>query len=291
MADHSHSGVRVILVPYDAGQRGFRMGRGPEALISHGLEEALRVTGPGISTVTVNPDNVPTFEVYTAFELDRLVAEEVKVAVDAGEFPLVLSGNCNTAVGTIAGAGAEDLGVIWLDAHPDFETPETTTTGFTDCVGLAITAGHCWNAMAATIPGFRPVPETRILPVGTRGMSQAERARLEGSGITVVDAAAINRDGLADVLGDALGSLRDRVEKVYVHLDLDVLDPDSVGPANEFAVPGGLTRAECEAATSMIGDHFTVVAAGIASYDPAFDGDGAVAKAAVAGLLALGSIG
>ncbi len=267
------------------------MGRGPETLISNDLEEALRATGPGISTVTVNPDNVPPFEVSAAFELDRLVAEEVKAALDAGEFPLVLSGNCNTAVGTIAGAGSDDIGVIWLDAHPDFETPETTTTGFTDCMGLAIMAGHCWNAMAASIPGFRPVPEARMLLVGVREMSSAEQARLEGSGITIVDAAAINRDVLAEILDDALGSMRNRVEKVYVHLDLDVLDPESVGPANEFAVPGGLTRAEFETAISMIGDHFTVVAAGIASYDPAFDGDGAVAKAAVAGVLGLGSIG
>ncbi len=122
MPNHPHSGVRVILAPYDAGQRGFRMGRGPEALISHGLKEALRATGPGISTVTVNPHNASPFEVSTAFELDRLVAEEVRTALDAGEFPLVLSGNCNTAVGTIAGANTEDLGVIWLDAHPDFET-------------------------------------------------------------------------------------------------------------------------------------------------------------------------
>ena len=130
-----------------------------------------------------------------------------------------------------------------------------------------------------------------MLLVGVREMSSAEQARLEGSGITIVDAAAINRDVLAEILDDALGSMRNRVEKVYVHLDLDVLDPESVGPANEFAVPGGLTRAEFETAISMIGDHFTVVAAGIASYDPAFDGDGAVAKAAVAGVLGLGSIG
>jgi arginase family enzyme len=59
----------------------------------------------------------------------------------------VLSGNCNTAVGTISGLGTSDLGVVWFDAHADFNAPETTTTGFTDGIGLAVAVGHCWKAM------------------------------------------------------------------------------------------------------------------------------------------------
>lgn len=281
------SGIRVILAPYDAGQCGFRMGRGPEHLIENGLQEELRSRGCRINTVTMEPDNALPFEVTTAFELDRLVSEEVRAAVDVGEFPLVLSGNCNTAVGTIAGAGAEGLGVVWFDAHADFETPETTTTGFTDGMGLAITVGHCWSAMAASVPGFRPVPEGNVVLVGTRETSSAEQARLKDSDVTVVETNLIKREGLSEALGAAVDQLQARVERVYVHLDLDVLDPDTVGSANEFAVPGGLNREEFEEAIHTIRRRFDVTAAGIASYDPAFDNGGAVLRAGLAGAKAL----
>ena len=75
----------------------------------------------------------------TAFELHGLVSGRVRQAIAEGGFPLVLSGNCNTAaIGAIAGAGPEDLGIVWFDAHGEFNTPETTTTGFIDGMGLAI---------------------------------------------------------------------------------------------------------------------------------------------------------
>ncbi|MGI8860352.1 MAG: arginase family protein [Rubrobacteraceae bacterium] len=277
------SSVRVILAPYDAGHRGIRMGSGPEHLLDNRLEEELRSNGREVKTVMVRPDGIPPFEVAVAFELDRLVSEEVRQAAEVGEFPLVLSGNCNTAVGTISGAGAEGLGVVGFDAHADFETPETTTTGFTDNMGLAITVGHCWNAMAASVPGFQPMPEANVLLVGTRDASQAERARLEGSEITVVGGALVRRKGLSETLGFALDTLRARVERIYVHLDLDVLDPGAVGPANEFAVPGGLVREDLEQAITMIRERFDVAAAGIASYDPTFDDEGEVLRAGLVG--------
>ncbi len=276
------SDIRVILAPYDSGHRGIRMGRGPEHLLENGLEEELRSNGREVETVMVELDSAPPFEVAAAFDLDRLVSEEARAATEAGEFPLVLSGNCNTAVGTIAGAGTEGLGVIWFDAHADFETPETTTTGFTDGMGLAITTGKCWNAMAASVPGFHPVPEANVLLVGTRETSPTERKRLGDSEVTVVGTDPIRRKGLSETFGAAIEALRTRVERVYVHLDLDVLDPGEAGPANEFAVPGGMNREELEGAIHMIHKRFNVAAAGFASYDPAFDAGGAVLRAALA---------
>jgi arginase len=92
---------------------------------------------PSLAFVDVVPEADPPAEVAVAFELDRLVSEQVCEAVAEGEFPLVLSGNCNTSIGTLAGVGPEGLGVVWFDAHADFNTPETTTTGFMDGMGLA----------------------------------------------------------------------------------------------------------------------------------------------------------
>ena len=173
---------------------------------------------------------------------------------------------------------------MWFDAHAAFETPDTTTTGFADGMGLAITVGHCWSAITANVSGFRPVRERNVVLAGTReiSISSTERVRLEDSEITAVRADLIRRKGWAEALGVALDKLRTSGGEDLRHLDLDVLDPAEVGTANEFAGPGGLVWEELEAAIRMIRERFGVTVAGIASYDPAFDEEGAVPRAALA---------
>lgn len=115
-----HPAVRTVFAPYDSGHSGLRMGAGPGHLWDNGLPRMLRSENrPSLTFVDVVPEADPPAEVQVAFELDRLVSEQVREAVAEGEFPLVLSGNCNTSVGTLAGAGPEDLGIVWFDAHAD----------------------------------------------------------------------------------------------------------------------------------------------------------------------------
>jgi arginase len=277
-----HPAVRTVFAPYDSGHRGIRMGAGPEHLWDNGLPEVLRSEyRPSLTFADVLPEVDPPAEVATAFELDRLVSEQVREAVAKREFPLVLSGNCNTAVGTIAGVGAGNLGVVWFDAHADFNTPETTATGFTDGMGLAIAVGHCWKGMARGVPGFAPVAEENVVLAGARAVEPAEEERLAASDVAVVGADCIGREGLR-ALEAALDGLEGRVGRVYVHLDLDVLDPAKAGKANQFAPEGGLGAEDLEAALGTVRERFSVVAAGIASYDPAFDADWRVLDAALA---------
>src|SRR5918998_87346 len=273
--------IRIIAVPYDSGHPGLRMGAGPEHLLDNGLGEALRSEGRVLSVTTVRHEKEPAAEVATAFELHGLVSNQVRRALADGEVPLVLSGNCNTSVGTIAGADSEGMGVVWFDAHGEFNTPETTTTGFIDGMGLAIAVGHCWKAMARGVPGFSAVPEENVVMAGVREMDPAERGRLDASGVTVVGAEVIEKQGLR-ALAAALNELKTRVGRVYVHLDLDVLDAGKVGKANEFAAEGGPDAEELEAALGMVRESFEVAAAGIASYDPAFDADGRILRSAIA---------
>ena len=280
--------VRVIVVPYDSGHRGLRMGAGPEHLVREGLAEALRTRGRSPSFATVRPEGDPPAEVATAFELHGLVSEQVRGALADGRFPLVLSGNCNASVGTIAGADPEGLGIVWFDAHADFNTPETTTTGFTDGMGLAIAVGHCWRKMAAGVPGFSPVAEEDVVLAGARDVQPTEVERLAASRVAVVAADRIGREGLR-ALTETLDALDKRVGRVYVHLDLDVLDPAKAGKANGFAAEGGLGAEELLAALGLVRGRFDVVAAGIASYDPSFDADGRVLGAALACVGALTS--
>ena len=279
--------VRTILAPYDSAHRGVRMGAGPDHLRDNGLSEVLRSRGRDLSFTTIRPETDPPAEVATAFELDRLVSEQVREASAEGEFPLVLSGNCNTSVGTLAGVGPGGIGIVWFDGHTDFNTPETTTTGFTDGMGLAIAVGHCWKEMAGSVPGFSPVVEQNVVLAGAREIEPAEEERLAASDIAVVGAEQIEKEGLL-AFADALDKLKTSVTRVYVHLDLDVLDPGKVGKANESAPAGGLDTEELEAALGMLRERFVVAAAGIASYDPAFDAGGGVLDTALAciGLLA-----
>jgi arginase len=272
--------VLVLAVPYDSGHRGLRMGGGPEHLLANGLCDALRTGSRSVRSELVHHEDDPPAEVATAFELDRLVSRKVRTAVSEGEFPLVLSGNCNTSVGTLAGAGPEGLGIVWLDAHADFNTPETTSTGFTDGMGLAIAVGHCWKTMAEGVPGFSPVAEENVVLAGVRNIDPAERERLDASRVGLVGADRIGREGLR-ALGVALDALRTRVSRVYVHLDLDVLDAGNVGKANQFATRGGLSAEDLEAALGMVRERFAVAACGIASYDPTFDSTGRVLRAAL----------
>ena len=195
--------ICIIAVPYDSGHRALRMGRGPEHLLENGLGEALRSEDRKVRSATLHPDSNLMVEVATAFQLNRRVSGEVHGALAEGEFPLVLSGNCNTSVGTLSGVGPEGLGIVWFDAHADFNTPETTTTGFSDGMGLAIAVGFCWEAMARSVPGFSPVAEDRVVLAGARDIEPAERKRLAASEVAVIGSDRIEQEGL-QVLGTVL---------------------------------------------------------------------------------------
>lgn len=131
--------------------------------------------------------------------------------------------------------------------------------------------------MAARVPGFEPVPEANAVLVGAREIEPGERERLLASGVGVV----APKTGLLEELDAALVGLSERVRGVYLHIDLDVLDLATVGKANEFAPAGGLTVEEVERAIRLVRERVDILAAGIASYDPAEDRAGSILRASV----------
>ncbi len=268
--------IQILAVPYDSGNRGARMGAGPEALLDAGLESALRDSGHRVHTkIAEIPEGVWRAEIQTSFELMRMLATEVRAARESNRLPIVLAGNCNTAVGTLAGLGTESTGVAWFDAHGDFNTPETTTSGFLDGTAVAIITGRCWTQLAATVPGFEPVPDDRVCLIGTRDIDSLEGALLDESGVDIIEPRKLRSD-----LAQTLHSIGQRAEKMYVHLDLDVLDA-GVASANSFAVPGGLTIEDVEYAISQINEEMQIAAVTLSAYDPGADTNGAAAKAAI----------
>jgi arginase len=282
------NGARIISIfamPYDSGHKAMRMGTGPEHLLSSGMEDVLAATAREVRSEVFEVTSPFHTEIATAFELFGMLAKRVHEATAKGGFPLVLSGNCNPTVGVIAGlAGAspqEEVGLIWFDGHADFNTPETTTSGFLDGMGLAMAVGHCWAQTVRTLPTFRPVREENVVLIGSRGATQLEMERLRKSGVTVVEEHRVRTLGAGGALGIALNAMADRVRRVHVHLDLDVLDPEEVNPANEFAPERGLRVEEVEACIWSIRERLEVSSATLASYDPSFDREGRVMKAGV----------
>lgn len=268
--------IQILAIPYDSGHRGLRMGAGPEALLNAGLVDALREAGHAvhIRIAELDPEQWQA-EIQSSFELMRMLSTAVSDARKASRFPIVLAGNCNTAVGTLAGLGATTTGVAWFDAHADFNTPETTTSGFLDGTAVAILTGRCWTQLAATVPGFAPIPDDRISLIGTRDIDSLESALLDDSAVTVVAPKRLTAD-----LPKALRSVAEHVDEIYLHLDLDVLDA-GVAAANKFAVTGGLTLEDIDFALSRIGQVFRISGMALTAYDPEADSDGRAARAAI----------
>jgi arginase len=268
--------IQLLAVPYDSGNRGVRMGAGPEALLTAGLQQALRAAGHTVHVkIAELPPHSWNAEIQTGFELMRMLSGAVRDARAANRFPIVLAGNCNTAIGTVAGLGADSTGIVWFDAHADFNTPETTTSGFLDGTALAILTGRCWTQLAATVPDFQPVADQRVCLVGTRDIDSLEGGLLDESGVEVVSPRQIR-----STLRQTLTSINEHVENAYVHLDLDVLD-SGVAAANKFAVSGGLTLGDMDYALSEIAQTLRITGVALTAYDPAEDSDGAAAAAAI----------
>jgi arginase len=264
------------------------MGLGPAHLVRCGAGSQLRALGHEVSAETVTLAEEAAArpaEVATTFAAYRALARRVAQAVDGGALPVVLSGNCGSAIGTVAGLRgarpADEVAVVWLDAHGDFNTPETTTSGFVDGMALAALTGRCWAGMTAAVPGFRAVPEENVLLVGARDLDPGELAALDGSRVTRLPVAALRARGVDGALAPELARLAAGSRRVYLHVDLDVLDPDRVGRANALAPAGGLTAAEAAAAAAAVARTGALAAVCLASYDPAHDADAAVWRAAV----------
>lgn len=270
----------LLLVPYDSGRRSTRMGRGPEHLVASGLVESLRAGGHDPRVATIESAAGFRTENAVAFELARRLSDQVRTSRREGRLPLVLAGNCSTSLGTVAGLGRDPVGVVWFDGHGDLNTPETSRSAFLDGMALSVLTGRCWRAAAGGVSGFRPVEDPHVLLVGARDFDPEEADLLEESGIGLVRPGPIRERGVRQTLGPCLEELRQRVERVYLHLDLDVLDPGE-GAANQFAAPGGLTVAEVLQAVDMIGARFETAAAALTAYDPAFDAEGGVCRAAM----------
>jgi arginase len=220
--------IRVVVVPYELGRLREGVGLGPERLMELGAEDALTSNEAKVRTEVVELDErygaSGSGDVDAAFELIRLVSDQVRLARQDGAFPIVLSGSCFAAVGVVAGLEESEPSVVWFDAHADFNEPVTSVSGYFDGMGLAVLTGSAWQGLLATVPGARPVPESSVVLAGARDLDPPEETRLRASRIVHLTSAHLRAP---ERLVEALHAVVPEITGLYIHLDLDVLDVEA----------------------------------------------------------------
>ena len=157
--------LRIISCPFHNGLRNVRMGAGATRLSGDdALLAGIESAGWELEHDEIQPVDESDPEIVRVIELIRRLRASVADAVSNGAFPLVFAGNCNSCLGTTAGAGPEDLGVAWFDAHADFDDPEENESGFFDVMGLAMLTGRGWTCPAPHHPGPRTDPGAQCDP-------------------------------------------------------------------------------------------------------------------------------
>lgn len=231
--------ISLIQVPYHYGLVEARVGTGlgPVRYLEAGADRKLRGRGFEVDIQTVLRRGETQETLAAVAEANTFLAEQIAGAVASGAFPLVLSGGCSACLGVLAGLGPK-VGIIWFDAHGDFNTPDTTPSGFFEGMPLAIATGLGHQELWSRISKAAPVPPTQTLLVGVRDLDPGERDNLEQSRVQVVTAADVKAEGTATTLKPKLAQLRAQVEEIYLHFDIDVLDPQ-IAPAWITGRPAG----------------------------------------------------
>lgn len=282
---------RCILIgaPVQAGTRRLGCDMGPSAYRAAGLGPALEALGlsvidrgnlapgPGIAAAHPNP------AVFGLPEVAGWTASLAQAAYEAGGegVPIFLGGDHSLSAGTISGmsrrAAAEgrDLYVLWLDAHPDLHTLDSTTSGNLHGVPMAYATGAA--GFAGYLPPLAvPVNPAHVCMIGLRSVDPAERAGLRESGFVVHDMRAIDENGI----GILLAAFLDRVARadglLHVSLDVDFLEP-GIAPGVGTTVPGGATFREAHLAMEMLHDSGLVRSLDLVELNPFLDERGRTA--------------
>jgi arginase len=268
--------IRLLAVPYEVGALRMGVGRGAERLLEAGAQDALKRSGAEVSLEVLeltgdSRDRSGASEVRASFDLIELVASRVKDAVRDGAFPVLLSGSCFAGLGVVTGIDERSPGVVWFDAHADFNTPESTIEGYFDGMGVAILTGGAWQAMVDQ-GGTTTIPESAVLLAGARDFDPLEQRRLESSAVRHLPPGELEAD---DAVARAVDELDPPATGLYLHLDLDVLDSEEA-MVNIYSAADGLSADQLVAQVRSLLETRPVRAVSLTAYDPEVDADGRV---------------
>jgi arginase len=288
--------IRVLGVPLDMGASRRGVDMGPSALRVAGLEARLEALGHHVTdggNIRVEVAETRASGDKNAHYLKEITetctrtAEAVLAGLDAGEMPLVLGGDHSLAAGSISGVAefyrrrGEKIGLIWIDAHSDINTPDTSPSGNVHGMPLAALLG-LGPASLSNLLGFTPkvAPENTVL-LGVRDIDAAERANIRRAGIAhVFTMRDIDERGMRAVMEEALRAAGRGTAGYHVSLDLDWIDPEDA-PGVGTPVRGGATYREAHLAMEILADHGRLLSFEIVEVNPVLDEHNRTADLAV----------
>jgi arginase len=270
--------VAIDKFPYN-GQFGLKeIGIQADAIEQGGLPDLLKKKGCTISesfTTKLTPDEEKQYgEMHRMGLASRHLADAVSAQLKAGMLPLGLLQNCNGLMGMLAGIQrSEDwkpikVGLVWIDAHGDFNTPETTYSGMLGGMPVAVSCGLCYDRLRRTCGLDPAIPTKYVTMVGVRDTDPYEQESIDHYDIAQITVDDLrNSSPAVDMEMERLSTL---CAKIYVHVDMDVLDPADI-PGAGLPVANGPTATELAEAIEVMFEYPKAAAFGVASYPAARD--------------------
>jgi arginase len=280
--------IRVIGVPLDLGASRRGVDMGPSAVRVAGLEARLEALGHEVTdggNIRVEIAETQVAGKENAHYLKQIAqtctrtAEAVVKMLEEGMTPLVLGGDHSLAVGSVSGVAefyrnkkdkGEKIGLVWIDAHSDINTPETSPSGNVHGMPLAALLGMGPDALTK-IFGYAPkiLAENTVL-IGVREIDSAERENIRRAGVAVYTMRDIDERGMRAVMEEALRAAGQGTAGYHVSLDMDWIDPEDA-PGVGTPVRGGATYREAHLAMEIIADHGRLLSFEIVEVNPVID--------------------
>jgi arginase len=280
--------IRIIGVPMDLGQNRRGVDMGPSAIRYANLKARLERLGHTVldegNLAVPNPEEHVVEGSGRRLKAVSAVCQavfDVGVAcVEQGDFAIFLGGDHSISIGSAAAAARDGaVGLIWIDAHGDFNTPQSSPSGNIHGMPVAALTGDGSEALVNIgFPGAKLQP-SQIVQIGIRDLDAEERRRLAHSGISVFTMRHVDELGMAAVARRALDRLR-HMERIHVSLDMDSLDPDEA-PGVGTPVPGGLSYREAHLLMEILGDSGRVRSLDVVEINPILDDMNKTAELAV----------
>ncbi len=289
--------IGVIGAPVDLGQERRGVDMGPSAIRIARLEERLEALGHtvadfgNISAADMSIAMLGSERVRYMDDVVReseLIAEKVADCVQESYFPLVLGGDQSISIGTAAGLAQTGArrGIIWLDAHGDFNTPKTTPSGNIHGMALAAVLGYGHPKLAKLGGKFPKAIERNTVLIGGRSFDPQEARAISRSKMTVFTMRKIDELGMRKVMQEAIEIASKGVKQVHLSFDVDAIDPREA-PGTGTRVSGGLTYREAHLAMEMLYDSGKVTSAEFVEVNPILDNANHTAELAVELILSL----
>jgi len=277
--------IRILGVPLDLGQERRGVDMGPSAVRAAGLNQALKHLGHRVEDAGNIHVKLPEEQHYgdrrakylkEIAETSQEVAHRVYQTLEAGYFPLSLGGDHSVAVGTQAGVSKfyqdrqKPVGCLWIDAHADMNTPESSPSGNVHGMPLAATLGR-GPQLLAKIFGYAPkISPQKCALIGVRALDARERRFVNESGINVFTMRTIDELGMRAVMEKSIALAGNGTAGFVVSFDVDVVDPDDA-PGVGTPVAGGITYREAHLAMEMVADSRKMVAFELVEINPIID--------------------